>query len=101
MGGENNNNNRVEGSLQLHGGIATNVLRAGVIGHWSLRGRRFGHTAITAHDYLPVETNNTLGGNLGRQVMAAKTLRNRQISCIDDITTSDLFNGCNSNIGRG
>jgi hypothetical protein len=58
-----------------------------------LGGGRFGHTAITAHDYLPVETNNTLGGNLGRQPMAAKTLRNRQIACIDDITTSGLFNG--------
>ena len=37
----------------------------GVIGR--LGGGRFGHTAITAHDYLPVETNNTLGGNLGIQ----------------------------------
>jgi hypothetical protein len=38
--------------------------------------------------------NNTLEGNLGRQSMAAKTPLNSQITCVDDITTSDLLDGC-------
>ena len=49
MGWESNNNNGGEDSLQLHG-EARNKRSVGVIGR--LGGGRFGHTAITAHDYF-------------------------------------------------
>jgi hypothetical protein len=69
MGGENNNNNRAEDSLQFHDGIGTNVM-VGKCGHRG--GGGFVHTTITAHDYFLLfclwrqKTTHwrvTLGGN--------------------------------------
>jgi len=49
MEGENNNNNRVEDSLQMHEGLGTNVM----LGKFGRRGGgTFVYTAITAHDYF-------------------------------------------------
>ena len=64
MGWESNNNNRAEDSLQLHARGARNKRVVGVIGRCAAEGSVILpslHLII-----LPVETNNTLGGNLGR-----------------------------------
>jgi len=75
MGGEDNNNNRVEDSLQFHEGLGTNVM-VGKFGHGG--SGTFVYTAITAMIILPLEPNNntlvvTLGGNPWQPILPETT----------------------------
>jgi hypothetical protein len=82
MGWESNNNNGVEDSLQLHG-EARNKRAVGVIGRCAAEGSVILpslHMII-----LPVETNNTLGGNLGIQNTCRQHCQKTPIACIDNM----------------